>query len=114
MADRSAVQRIKELDNERAELFEQAKQEALERVHLAITELNALGLTYRLVDEEKHQPTRQKKMTTSDTRGRVKDAPCPVCGFQTDKPHDARAHRGQVKKKAFTAKELTDRGMTKV
>jgi hypothetical protein len=49
MSDKSAVQRIKELDQERATLFEQAKEEALRRANQAVEDLNALGLTYRLV-----------------------------------------------------------------
>jgi predicted deacetylase len=49
MTDKTAVERIKELDEERAALFEQAKQEALRRATQAIEDLNALGLAYRLV-----------------------------------------------------------------
>jgi hypothetical protein len=49
MSDKTAIQRIKELDQERAALFEQAKEEALRRAHQAVEDLNALGLNYRLV-----------------------------------------------------------------
>jgi hypothetical protein len=49
MSDKSAIQRIKELDQERAALFEQAKEEALRRATQAVEDLNALGLHYRLV-----------------------------------------------------------------
>ena len=49
MSDQSAIQRIKELDKERAALFEQAKDEALRRANQAVEDLNALGLKYRLV-----------------------------------------------------------------
>jgi hypothetical protein len=49
MSDKSAIQRIKELDQERATLFEQAKEEALRRANQAVEDLNALGLNYRLV-----------------------------------------------------------------
>jgi len=49
MTDKSAIQRIKELDEERARLFEQAKEEALRRATEAVEDLNALGLNYRLV-----------------------------------------------------------------
>jgi hypothetical protein len=49
MTDRTAIQRIKELDQERAALFEQAKEEALRRANQAVEDLNALGLNYRLV-----------------------------------------------------------------
>jgi hypothetical protein len=49
MTDKTAIQRIKELDEERTTLFEQAKEEALRRAHQAVEDLNALGLNYRLV-----------------------------------------------------------------
>jgi hypothetical protein len=49
MTEKTAIQRIQELDRERAELFEQAKEEALRRATQAVEDLNALGLNYRLV-----------------------------------------------------------------
>jgi hypothetical protein len=49
MTDKTPIQRIKELDEERATLFEQAKEEALRRANQAVEDLNALGLNYRLV-----------------------------------------------------------------
>ena len=49
MTDKTAIQRIQELDRERAELFERAKEEALRRATQAVEDLNALGLNYRLV-----------------------------------------------------------------
>ena len=49
MTDKTAIQRIKELDEERATLFEQAKEEALRRANQAVEDLNTLGLNYRLV-----------------------------------------------------------------
>ena len=49
MTDKTSIQRIKELDQERATLFEQAKEEALRRANQAVEDLNALGLNYRLV-----------------------------------------------------------------
>ena len=52
MTDKTAIQRIKELDEERSALFEQAKEEALRRAHQAVEDLNALGLKYRLVGGE--------------------------------------------------------------
>ena len=49
MVDKSAIQRIQELDRERAALFDQAKEEALRRATQAVEDLNGLGLNYRLV-----------------------------------------------------------------
>jgi hypothetical protein len=51
MTDKTAIQRIQELDRERAALFDQAKEEALRRAHQAVEDLNALGLKYRLVED---------------------------------------------------------------
>ena len=48
MSDKSSIQRIKELDQERAALFEQAKEEALRRATQAVEDLKALGLNYHL------------------------------------------------------------------
>jgi hypothetical protein len=48
MVEQSAIQRIKELDDERAKLFDQAKEEALQKATQAAADLNALGLNYRL------------------------------------------------------------------
>ena len=49
MTGKTPIQRIKELDQERATLFEQAKDESLRRANQAVEDLNALGLNYRLV-----------------------------------------------------------------
>ncbi len=43
-----------------------------------------------------------------------RSAPCPICNFQTDPPHDGRSHRGQTKKKPLSAEELEQKGLTKV
>ena len=58
MTDRTAIQRIQELDRERAALFEQAKEEALRRATQAVEDLNALGLKYRLVEGERAAGTK--------------------------------------------------------
>ena len=113
MANKSAIDRIKELDEERVAIFDQAKEEALEKANEAVAQLNALGLHYRLVNGVEPASRPQQKATVAK-RGTVKDAPCSVCEFQTSPPHDARAHRGQKKKKPFTAAELSDKGLTKV
>jgi hypothetical protein len=50
MTDKTAIQRVKELDQERATLFAQAKEEALGRATQAVEDLNAFGLKYRLIE----------------------------------------------------------------
>src|ERR1700733_5503544 len=109
---KSSIERIKELDEERSQIFDQAKEEALELAKAAVEMLNSLGLEYRLVNGVESIARPQKAGIAK--RGTVKDAPCPVCEFQTSPPHDARAHRGQKKKKPFTMAELEDKGLTKV
>ena len=81
MVERSAVQRIRELDRERAQIFDQAKEEALEKANEAVAALNALGLNFRLVDGE--QQIRKGKAPGKapvSTKGAVRDAPCSICG----------------------------------
>jgi hypothetical protein len=48
VGNKSAIQRIKELDEERAKIFQQARKEAFENAKAAIAELNAFGRTYTL------------------------------------------------------------------
>ena len=45
MAEKSAIQRIKDLDAERASIFDQAKEEALEKAKAAVAELKLLVST---------------------------------------------------------------------
>jgi hypothetical protein len=47
VAEKSAIQRIKDLDAERASIFDHAKAEALEKAKAAVAELNGLGLNTR-------------------------------------------------------------------
>jgi hypothetical protein len=110
MAEKSASQRIKELDAERASILEHAKGEALQKANYAIEELNSLGFNYHLVNgHEKGKATKGKAAKRA-----IKDAPCPICGFQTSPPHDGRTHRSQKKKAAFTASELREKELVKV
>ena len=113
---KAAIDRIRELDEERAQIFDQAKEEALERANEAVAALVALGLQYRLVNGVEPSPriTKTSGKAAVGSKGAVRDAPCSICGFKTSPPHDARAHRGQTKKKAFNAAELSDKGFAKV
>jgi hypothetical protein len=69
MTDKTAIQRIKELDQERATLFEQAKEEALRRATQAVDDLNALGLKYRLVEGE--APAGNKSVGKTQHKGQA-------------------------------------------
>ena len=99
MAEKSAIERIRELDLERANLFEQAKEEALKKATEAITDLIALGLDYELISGS----AKPGKSAPTEILGTVKDVPCPICEFLTIPPHDRRAHRNQKKKAPFSA-----------
>jgi hypothetical protein len=105
MADTS-IARIKQLDQERAQLIASAKKEALDRAKTAIDELSGLGFNYQLTEGGKANTS---KRPARKGTGFVKDAPCPVCKFKTIPLHDARKHRGQGgRKKPFTPAELTE------
>ena len=106
MAEKSAIERIKELDEERARLFEQAQEEALKKAAEAVADLKALGLNYQL--------TSGVKSGAADHPATGKDVPCPICKFHTAPPHDARTHRNQKKKAPFSAAELKEKGLVKV
>jgi hypothetical protein len=111
MAEKDTIARIQELDAEKSKLIESAKSEALERAKQAISDLNALGFAYSLTQASVgKKPTGRKGMGGIPT-----EKPCPICGFRTNPPHDARKHRfSKAKKRPFSAKELTDLGMRKV
>jgi hypothetical protein len=109
MAEKSAIQRIKELDAERASIFDQAKEEALEKAKAAVAELNALGLNYTLTNGAGKQ-----KAGSAKEKRTIKAAACPICEFQTSPPHDGRTHRNQKKKGPFSAAELKEKGLVKV
>jgi hypothetical protein len=100
----NAVHRIKQLDQERSTLITTAKKEALTKAQAAVSDLNAMGFSYHLVEE--------RLRTTRKSTRQLKDAPCPVCKFKTTPRHDARKHRGQGKRKRpFTSAELKGFGL---
>ena len=68
MVDKSAIQRIKELDDERAKIFDQAKEEALQKATQAVTDLNALGLNYQLTLGNAKGDVKQSKKATAKPR----------------------------------------------
>jgi hypothetical protein len=109
VAEKSAIERIKDLDAERAALFEQAKEEALKKATDAISDLIALGLDYQLTSGAKPAKTGTEKLL-----GTARDVPCPICKFLTIPPHDRRSHRNQKKKAPFSAAELNEKGLVKV
>jgi hypothetical protein len=109
VAEKSAIQRIKDLDAERASIFDHAKAEALEKAKAVVAEFNALGLNYMLTSGGK-----QAKAWLGKGKGAIKAAACPICEFQTTPPHDGRTHRSQKKKAPFSTSELKEKGLMKV
>jgi hypothetical protein len=65
MSEKSAIQRIKELDDERAKIFDQAKEEALQKAQQAVADLNALGLKYQLIMGDAKAEEKQLKKATA-------------------------------------------------
>jgi hypothetical protein len=104
------IRSIKNLDAERASIFDQAKEEALEKAKAAVAELNALGLNYTL----SNSAGKQAKAGSAKEKRAIKAAVCPICEFQTSPPHDGRTHRSQKKKGPFSAAELKEKGLVKV
>ena len=110
VAEKSAIQRIKDLDAERASIFDHAKEEALEKAKAAVAELNGLGLNYTLTNGA----GKAAKAGPGKGKRAIKAAACPICEFQTTPPHDGRTHRNQKKKSPFSAAELKEKGLVKV
>jgi hypothetical protein len=110
VADKSAIQRIKDLDAERASIFDRAKEEALEKAKAAVAELNDLGFNYMLTNGA----GKAAKAGSAKGKRTIKAAACPICEFQTTPPHDGRTHRNQKKKSPFSAAELKEKGLVKV
>ena len=101
----SIIDQIKEHKAKAQELSEQAKAIELEKANAAVTALNDLGFTYKLVEG-------------TETKKSVNHAPsdkaCSICGFKTNPPHDARSHRGTDPKSPFTDAQLAERKLVKV
>ena len=107
----SPINRIKELDKERAKLLDTAKREALTRAESAVAELNALGFAYRLVNGAVSGRPGMGRRGGRKMRAKV----CPLCKFETKPPHDRRAHRfSSAKRRAFTPAELKEKGYVRV
>ncbi len=107
----TAIEKIKELDEQKSALADEAKQEAMRQAEAAIEVLNALGYRYAITEEGNGT---KKNGSRRGTRKPNPDKPCPVCQFKTDPPHDGRHHRNQTIKAPFTPEELASKGMTRV
>ena len=106
----SALAKVRSLREQADKLAAEAKEDALAAAEKAVSVLNELGLTYRLVEgHENHRVSNGRAV-----RRQKRDVPCPVCHFKTEPPHDGRFHRAQSTKKPFTDAELNERHLSKV
>ena len=114
----SALEKLKALDAQRAQLLDGAKKEALDNAEKAVAELNELGFHYSLVEGASAStalPARAPRKAASHAPKRQpRDLPCPICHFKTTPHHDGRMHRSQKTKKPFTVEELMEKHLTKV
>lgn len=108
---------LKQLEKRQEELRSQLRADREAALRHALEGFNNLnlGVRYELREASPAPNRKARSRTTVSRKGAVSpQKPCPVCGFQTDPPHDARRHRGQSRKRAFTAKELAAMDMVKV
>lgn len=100
----TVLARMRGLQEQISSLQNEAKDQLLQTIQDCIAELSKLGFAYKLVSAQGR---------AAGTRRKNPDRPCPICEFVTSPPHDARTHRGQSKKKPFTAAELKELGLSR-
>jgi hypothetical protein len=114
----TVLEKLKALDEQRAQLLDDAKKEALENAEKAVAELNELGFHYTLTEgastSTTHRAPRKASSQAQAPKRQARDAPCPICHFKTTPHHDGRMHRSQKSKKPFTIEELMERHLAKV
>ncbi len=104
----AARDELAQIEKRREEIMTGLRGSAEGDLRQALRDFNALGLG---VSYELRAVGRSSRR---GTRSVDPNRPCPICGFKTIPPHDARAHRAQGdKKRAFTAEELTAKGLRK-
>ena len=110
----SVLEKLKALDEQRAELLEGAKKEVLDNAEKAVAELNELGFNFRLVEGATSTARAPRKAASPAPKRQARDLPCPICHFKTTPHHDGRMHRSQKTKKPFTVEELMEKHLAKV
>jgi hypothetical protein len=108
----SAHDELKQLEKRREELRAQLRSDAEAGLRQSLVDFNNLnfGVTYELREARRGRGQGSRRGTRQVNAERA----CPICGFRTIPPHDARAHRSQGdKKKAFSAEELSAKGLQK-
>jgi hypothetical protein len=112
----TVLEKLKALDEQRAQLLEDAKKEALDNAEKAVAELNGPGFHYSLTEGASTTPAQraQRKASAQAPKRQARDVPCPICHFKTTPHHDGRMHRSQKSKKPFSVEELMEKALTKV
>jgi hypothetical protein len=113
----TTLEKLKALDAQRAQIFEDAKKEALENAEKAVTELNELGFHYTLTEGASVSVSTSRasrKAASQAPKRQARDLPCPICKFKTTPHHDGRMHRSQKTKKPFTTEDLMEKHLAKV
>ena len=112
----SVLEKLKALDEQRAQLLEGAKKEALDNAEKAVAALNELGFHYSLTEgaPAARAPRAPRKASSPSPKRQARDLPCPICHFKTMPHHDGRMHRSQKTKKPFTIEELMEKHLAKV
>ncbi|MCW5714047.1 MAG: hypothetical protein KIT43_06010 [Bauldia sp.] len=109
---------LAQLEKRREELRARLREEHEGALQQSLRDFNGMnfGVTYELREVGLPRGARQI-MGSGDVRKGTRtvnaERACPICNFKTVPPHDARAHRSQATKSAFTAEELAGRGMRK-
>jgi hypothetical protein len=111
----TVLEKLKALDEQRTQLLEGAKKEALDNAEKAVAELNELGFHYILTEgASSASPARAPRKASSQAPKRqARDLPCPIREFKTTPHHDGRMHRSQKTKKPFTVEELMEKGLSR-
>jgi hypothetical protein len=113
----TVLERLRDLDAQRAQLLEGAKKEALDNAERAVAELNELGFHYTLTEGASVStptPRAPRKTSSQAPKRQARDLPCPICHYKTTPHHDGRMHRSQKSKKPFTVEELMERHLAKI
>ena len=79
----SVLEKLKALDAQRAQLLDDAKQEALDNAEKAVAELNELGFHYRLVEGASQQ---ERHVSQPLKRRSVKRETCPAQSASSKRP----------------------------
>ena len=114
----SVLEKLKALDEQRAQLLEGAKKAALDNVERAVSrDLIELGFhSHSPTGASSASPARApRKAASQPPKRQARDLPCPICKFKTTPHHDGFwMHRSQKSKKPFSVEELMERHLAKV